>query len=249
MPETSPRSFRAVLEPDNTRLNWVIVRLPFDVARVWGVRGLLRVKGEINGFAFRTSLFPNGRGGHYLLVNKQMQKGGNVGAGTVAHFRLEPDTAKREIAVPVELERALAEDRGLLRWFRGLNESTRKYTAQWVAGVKSAEARERRAVQLAERLLATMEAEKDLPPVLRLAFDRDPQAFAGWKLMSSARRRGHLLGIFYYRDPKAQARRAQKAVADAFALAERRTAGARNATDSSATHPADNATLYHKGRS
>jgi uncharacterized protein YdeI (YjbR/CyaY-like superfamily) len=221
----SSRTFQAVLEPDNTRLNWTIVRIPFDVANVWGVRGQLRVKGEINGFAFQTSLFPNGRGGHYLLVNQQMKKGGKASVGTAARFRLEPDTAKRELALPVELERALAEDRALLRWFRGLNESTRKYTAQWVAGAKSAEARERRAIQLAERLMATMEAEKELPPVLRLEFDRDPQAFAGWQMMSQGRRRGHLLGIFYYRDPKTQAQRARKAVADAYALAEKRNVG------------------------
>jgi uncharacterized protein YdeI (YjbR/CyaY-like superfamily) len=125
----------------------------------------------------------------------------------------------------VEMERALAEDRSLRRWFRGLNESTRKNAAQWVAAAKSAEARERRAVQLAERLMATMEAEKELPPVLRLAFDGDPQAFAGWQMMSQARRRGHLLGIFYYRDPKTQAQRARKAVADAYAWAEKRNAG------------------------
>jgi uncharacterized protein YdeI (YjbR/CyaY-like superfamily) len=225
MPDRSSRSFRAVLEPDKTRLNWTIVRIPFDVASVWGVRGQLRVKGEINGFAFQTSLFPNGRGGHYLLVNQQMKKGGKASVGTAASFRLEPDTAKRELALPVEMERALAEDRSLRRWFRDLNESTRKNAAQWVAAAKSVEARERRAVQLAERLLATMEAEKELPPLLRMAFDRDPQASAGWKMMSQARRRGHLLGIFYYRDPKTQAQRARKAVADAYAWAEKRNVG------------------------
>jgi hypothetical protein len=225
LPERSVRTFRAVLEPDNTSLNWTIVRIPFDVARVWGARGQLRVKGEINGFAFRTSLFPNGRGGHYLLVNKQMKKGGKASLGIAASFRLEPDTAKQQIAVPAELQRVLAEDRALMRWFRGLNESTRKYIAQWVAGVKSAEARERRAMQIAERLVATMDAERELPPVLRLAFDRDAQAFAGWQMMSQARRRGHLLGIFYYRDPKAQAQRVRKAVEDAYAWAEKRKAG------------------------
>jgi uncharacterized protein YdeI (YjbR/CyaY-like superfamily) len=249
MPEAPARSFRAGLEPDNTRLNWTIVRIPFDVAKVWGARGRLRVKGEINGFTFRTALFPDGRSGHYLLVNKQMQKGGHVSAGASAQFKLEPDTARREIAVSAELERALSEDRALLRWFRGLSESMRNEAAKWVAGVKSAEARGRRAMQLAERLLATMEGEKELPPVLRLAFDRNPRAFAGWKLMSPVRRRGHLLGIFYYRDPKSQARRAQKAVKDAFALTEKRTSDASEAAAPGTSSASDNAKLYDRGRS
>src|SRR5579875_3320707 len=103
MPEAPARSFRAVLEPDNTRLNWTIVRIPLDAARLWGARGQLRVKGEINGFAFRTSLFSDGRGGPYLLVNRQMQKGGHASMGTTARHRIEPDRAKRESAAPCSL--------------------------------------------------------------------------------------------------------------------------------------------------
>jgi uncharacterized protein YdeI (YjbR/CyaY-like superfamily) len=221
MAEVSTKSFEAALEIGNWRLNWVIARVPFDVAKTWGSRGQIRVKGEINGFAFRTSLFPNGGGAHFLLVNKRMQKGAKTGAGGTARFRLEPDAAEREIVIPAELERALSEDRALRRWFDRLNYSIRKYVTEWVAEVKSAEARERRSMQIAERLLATMEAEKELPPVIRTAFARDPRAFEGWKLMSQSCRRGHLLAIFYYRDPKAQARRVAKAVEDAYARIEK----------------------------
>jgi uncharacterized protein YdeI (YjbR/CyaY-like superfamily) len=213
MPEG--RSFRAVLEPGNSRLNWVVVRIPFDVSQVWGVRGQLRVKGNINGFGFQTSLFPDGRGGHVLLVNKRMQKGGGASVGIKAAFHLEQDTAKPEVAVPPELQCSLSQDRSLLRWFGRLNHSTRKYIADWVAEVKSPEARERRANQMAERLMSAMDAEKDLPPVVRLALDRRAAAAEGWKLMSPTQRRAHLLAIFYYRDPRAQARRADRAAQEA----------------------------------
>src|SRR5260370_25682100 len=50
-------------------------------------------------------------------------------------------------------------------------------------------------------LLATMEAELDLPPILKLAFARDPRAFKGWQSMTPIQRRNHLLGIFYCRAP------------------------------------------------
>jgi hypothetical protein len=39
--------------------------------------------------------------------------------------------------------------------------------------------------------------------------------------MSASRRRGHLFGIFYYRTPDAQARRIDKMLEDATALAEK----------------------------
>jgi len=216
MPKPAVKSFEAILERGAGRLNWVIVRIPFDVSKVWGTRAGIRVKGEINGSAFRTSLFPTGDGGHVMLVNKRMQAGAKAGVGVAARFVLEPDTAPRPVVMPPEFERALSEVRPLRRWYDQLSHSMRKYTAAWVAEVKSAEARERRAAQLAERLLATMEAERELPPVLRSAFARDPRAYEGWKQMSVAQRRGHLLGIFYYRDPKTQARRAAQAVRDAY---------------------------------
>ncbi len=218
------KSFQARLERIDSPLKWVMIRIPFDAAKIWGKRGQLKVKGEINGFAFRTSLFPRRNGGHMMLVNKRMQRGAGAGPGSVAQFRLEPDTEERIITAPVELKRALAEDRSLRRWFDKLNYSMRKYIADWIAEVKSAEARTRRAEQIAERLLATMEAERELPPILQIAFAHNPQAREGWERMSPARRRGHLLGIFYYRDPEARGRRVEKALQDSMEVAQKTTA-------------------------
>ena len=216
-----PKTFRAPLERIQSRLGWTIIRIPFDVGKAWGTRGQLRVRGEINGFAFRTSLFPTRGGGHILLVNKRMQKGGDVRQGSTAQFRLEPDLADRVAIVPAELKRSLKEDAYLRRWFDNLNYSTRNEIGKWIVQVKSPEARARRAEQMAERLLAVMEAERDLPPVLQVAFARDPQALEGWKRMSPSHRRGHLFGIFYYRTPEARSRRIEKTLQDAAAFAER----------------------------
>lgn len=217
------KSFKATLERMPSNLGWVIVRIPLDVPKVWGTRGMLKVKGEINGFAFRTSLFPTGKGYHYLLVNKRMQAGAGARPGSVAQFRLEPDTEKRVATVPAELQRVLNEDRSLRRWFDQLNYSIRKWITDRVGQVKSAEARVRRAEQVAEQLMATMEAELELPPILKLAFAREPRAFAGWQRMSPLHRRGHLLAIFYYRSPEARDRRIAKVIEDALAFAARET--------------------------
>lgn len=214
-PRTTARTFRATLERTQSALGWVIARVPFDAAKLWGTRGQIRVKGEINGFVFRTSLFPDGNGGHLLLVNNKMQTGGRTGPGRAASFRLEPDTEERPVAMPPELERALSQMKPLRRWFDQLNPSARHDLCRYVAGVKSPEARQRRAEQQVERMLATMEAERDLPPALRLAFARDPLAWRGWQRMSARQRRGHLFGVFYYRTPEAQERRIAKLMEDA----------------------------------
>lgn len=216
------KQFDATLERMRSRLNWVIVTLPFDAAKAWGSRGQIRVKGEINGFPFRTSLFPTGEGRHYLLVNKAMQKGAKARPGNVAHIRMEADLDQRKPATAPELLVLLNQDRSLRGWYESLNASTRNYIAQWVSEPKSADARRRRAEQIAERCMNVMDAEKELPPVLRLAFARNPQAREGWDAMSVARRRGHLFGVFYYRTPEAQANRIGKMLDDAVAVADRR---------------------------
>lgn len=221
-PKPATKSFQATLERPPSRLGWVIIRIPFDAAKIWGRRGQLRVKGEINGFAFRTSLFPTGKGGHTLLVNKRMQAGANAGPGEIARFRLEPDAEERKAIVPSELKRYFDENRGLRRWFDQLNYSTRREIGDWILQVKSAEARARRAGQLAERLFATMEAERELPPVLKAAFAREPQALEGWQRMSPTHRRRHLFGIFYYRSPEGRDRRIANTIEESIAFAERR---------------------------
>ncbi|HVO60314.1 MAG TPA: YdeI/OmpD-associated family protein [Terriglobales bacterium] len=222
MSQCATQSFEAVLERDGTRLNWVIVRLPLDVKKVWGMRGTVKVKGTINGFAFRSTLFPTGKGGHIMIVNKRMQKGAAVRVGAMARFGLEPDTEERIVTTPAELKRMLAEDKALLRWYDKLNYSTRKAIRDWIEDVRSPEARVRRSEQMAVRLLETMQAEQELPPMLRLAFERNARARGGWEKMSLARRRGHLLGIFYYRTPEGRARRLAKAIEDAVHMAERK---------------------------
>jgi uncharacterized protein YdeI (YjbR/CyaY-like superfamily) len=222
VPKSLEKSFEAALERDGTPLQWVIVRIPFDAAKIWGKRGQIRVKGEINGFQFRTSLFPTGDGRHVLVVNKRMRAGGKTDLGVTARFRMEPDPEKHELAVPVEFERALAEDKALRRWYGQLSNSTRNEIVKWIHGVKSPEARARRAEQITERLLATMDAERDLPPLLRMAFARDARAEQGWKQMSAAHRRGQLMAIFYYRTPEARGRRLAKVMEEARRYAEKK---------------------------
>jgi uncharacterized protein YdeI (YjbR/CyaY-like superfamily) len=216
MPEPKPiaKSFSAALTRTGGKLSWVIVHLPFDSAKVWGTRGHLRVKGEINDFAFRSSVFPTGEGGHVMLVNKQMQKGARVQPGMKARFRVEPDLEKREVKVPPELERVLRSSKRLLKFYQSMTPYMRTFIARSVADAKQAETRIRRAEQAAEYLMETMEAEIELPPLLRQAFARNPEAAGIWRGMTAPQRRSQLLGIFYYRTHDSRLRRIEKMIGE-----------------------------------
>src|SRR3954453_15430152 len=223
MAESKPKSFRARLEPTGDALRWVIARVPFDPAEVWPVRRGRRVRGEINGFAFRTSLFPEAGGKkHVVLVNKKMQAGARAKAGDTVRFLLEPDLDEREAALPVEGAKALKAERGLRRYFDAISPSMRHDIGRWVGEPKSTEGRTKRAEQVAEWLLLAMEGERETPPILRIAFQRQPLARAGWEAMSPVRRRNHLLSIFHYQTAEARERRVRNAIEDALKLAKRR---------------------------
>ena len=212
-----PKAFRAVLEPAGDALRWVIARVPFDVAKTWPVRNGRRVKGEINGFPFRTALFPNSRdGGHVIVVNKKMQAGARAKAGETAGFVLEPDMEERVTTIPEELAKTLKAERGLRHFFDALSPSMRRDVGRFASEPKSAASRAKRAERIAEWMLLAMEGEQETPPILRVAFERRPEARAGWEAMTPTRRRRHLLSIFHYQSGEARARRAQAAVEDAL---------------------------------
>ncbi len=211
------KSFTAVLEPDGTALKWTVVRVPFDVVKTWPVRRGRRVRGESGGFAFRTTRFPDPRGGGpVLLVNKKMQAGAGVRKGDKARIWIEPDLEEREILLPAELKRELNSDRELRKWFDGLSDSNRREAGIWVSEPKSAESRQKRAARLAERLMQAMEGMEEPPPVLKVIFERQPRAREAWFALTATQRRNHLLGIFYYETVEARERRAMKAIEEAM---------------------------------
>jgi uncharacterized protein YdeI (YjbR/CyaY-like superfamily) len=217
------KRFRAVLEPlEESGLGWVIARIPFDVGKAWTKMVRLRVKLEVGGEVFRTSLFADARrGGHFVLVNKKMQKAAGAGVGAMVDIIVAPDTEERVPSVPVELMKILKTEKRLAKWFERLSESTRWEIGKWIEGVKSADARQRRSEQMAERLMLTMESEKVLPPVLEVAFLKTPAARTGWDAMTANHRRSHLMGVFYYQTPEARQKRVQKLVEDCLKVASR----------------------------
>ena len=235
MSPSQSKAFTAILEPAGNKLKWVIARLPFDVTEVWPERKGLRVRGEIAAFSanhgssmpeqpafpFRTALFPDPHGdGKVLVVNLKMQAGARVAVGQKVRIRLEPDLEERPAQVPAELAAALKQDRKLRKWFDGLSYYTRKTMGAIVSEARSDEARLQRAEKIAEWLMLAMEGERDLPPILKAAFLRQPLARAGWEAMTPTQRRNHLLGIFHYQSAKSRETRAAQAVDDAFRVAK-----------------------------
>jgi uncharacterized protein YdeI (YjbR/CyaY-like superfamily) len=220
MASNAAKRFRAVLEPLGGSLGWIVARLPFDVETAWTKMVRLRVKVEVGGEEFRTSLFANSEGrGHFVLVNKKMQKAAGARVGAMVDFVIAPDLEERKPEVPPELAKLFRGEKRLAKWFEGLSESTRWAIAKWIDEVKGAESRQRRAEQIIERLMLTMEGERELPPVIDVAFRRFPAARKGWEAMTTTQRRSNLMAVFHYQSPEAREKRVRKVVEDCLRVA------------------------------
>jgi len=224
--------FQGPLEPLEMGMPWTAVWLPFDPAKAWPERVKLRVKGSIRAadsdaepFCFATSLLSSQNRGHFLLVTGKMRQATKLKMGMQVEMVLEPDLDERSATPPPELARLLKQDRSVKKWYEKLNYSTRKYIADMVAEPKSAEARVRRAEQWMERLMLVMEGEEFPPPILQVAFRRQPLARAGWEKMTLSQRRFHLLGVFSTQNPESQAKRVERIVTEAVAAASRTKRG------------------------
>ena len=197
----------------SANLGWRVLDVPFDVKKAFNKGGRLPVKGEVNGFAFRTSLFPRKDGKHFLLMNKKMQKGANVTSlGDKVAVTLELDEETRTVDIPALLKKEIEEDEYLLAYYKSFSYSMRKYFADHITDAKSKKIQKKRAEELAVILMQMRDGEESPPPILEAEFARNPKARRGWDLMSASHRRGHLWGIFYYKNPESRARRMAQAV-------------------------------------
>lgn len=134
--------------------HWTCLELPFDVEKVFGQKGRVAVRGTMNGFPYRTSIFPDGKGKHFMMVNKQMQAGAGVKPGDTMKAVIELDTAPRTVTVPAALKAALAKSKAAKAAFDKLAYSHRKRFADWTSEGKQAETRVRRAQKAVKMLLA-----------------------------------------------------------------------------------------------
>jgi hypothetical protein len=104
-PKPAAKSFQATLERIPSRLNWVLIRIPFDVSKIWGTRAKVRVKGEINGFAFRATAFPTSKGYHCMLVTLLQRRGHLL---SIFYYRT-PESRDRRISKMLEAALAFSE--------------------------------------------------------------------------------------------------------------------------------------------
>lgn len=154
MPAAIAQKFKVKLTGEGPGKAWTVLVPPFSVEKTWGTKARVPVKGTMNGYSFRSSLFPMGDGKHCIMVNKDLQKGAGVGQGDTVSVVLEVDTEPRVVKVPAELKRALAKNAKAKAVFEKYSYSHQKAYVEFITEAKRKETRERRVEKIVARLAA-----------------------------------------------------------------------------------------------
>jgi len=145
------KEFRAKLNGDESRKDAsASFTLPFDTRDVWG-RAKVPVRVTINGYTWRSTVGNRG-GQQYIVVNAEARHNAGVRAGDLVTITFEPDTEKREIAVPIPLQRALGAK--LTQKLNSLSFTHKKEFIVWYSEAKKEDTRTRRVEKMKQMLSA-----------------------------------------------------------------------------------------------
>jgi uncharacterized protein DUF1905/bacteriocin resistance YdeI/OmpD-like protein len=145
------KEFRSKLNGDESRDNATAsFTLPFDTREVWG-KAKVPVKVTINGYTWRSTV--GNRGGiQYIVVNAQARRSAGVKAGDLVTITLEPDTEKRDIEVPIALQKAIGAK--LTQKLNALSFTHKKEFIVWYSEAEKDETRIRRVQKMKQMLSA-----------------------------------------------------------------------------------------------
>jgi bifunctional DNA-binding transcriptional regulator/antitoxin component of YhaV-PrlF toxin-antitoxin module len=145
------QTFKAPIEPGRGGGAFVVV--PFSVEEAFGTRGQVRVKGTIDGHAFRSSIAPMS-GSHVVGVHKATREAIGKNIGDTVTLVVEADSDERILTIPDDLRRALGRRATTKRAFDALAHTHRKEYVQWVESAKKPETRARRVAETVNRIAA-----------------------------------------------------------------------------------------------
>lgn len=140
--------YRAIVE----NINGVpLLRLPMEISRSLPSRGMVMVAGSLNGKSCVLPAEPDGRGGHFLALDREQAAFFGLETGKRAALQLAPAADWPEPALPEDLEQAIA-SAGLRDAWDSLTVKARWEWLRWIRGTNNGATRQKRVAVAVDKL-------------------------------------------------------------------------------------------------
>lgn len=129
--------------------DWTILRLSQDASIKLPSRGMLMVKGALNGVPFKALLEPDGiyapgqKPSHWFRPDKQLLEDAHASAGDTIQVSLEPTKEWVEPEVPEDLTKALQASPKAKALWKDITPLARWDWIRWIRAVKTPETRQK----------------------------------------------------------------------------------------------------------
>ena len=132
--------------------DWLFLVLPDAASQALPSRGMVTVDGTLNQTAFQATLQPDGKGGHWLRIEPDLQQQAGLTAGDIATLTVAPVTEEPEPAVPDDLRDALAASPQASAMWHDITPIARRDWIFWMTSGKRAATRATRRATMLDML-------------------------------------------------------------------------------------------------
>ena len=123
--------------------SWLILRLPKNISAKLPSRGMVMVKGTINGFPFQTPLEPDGKGSHWFRVDQKLSKAAKAKNGDTAAVAIESSKEWPEPQLPADVKQALAANQKVCALWDDITPMARWDWLRWIGATNNPETRKK----------------------------------------------------------------------------------------------------------
>jgi hypothetical protein len=153
IPSVDRRKFTALIEKPDDGIDGGFVSIPFDVGKVYGTKGQVKVKAWFDGYPYRGVLANMGTGCHLIIIRKDIRQAIGKNPGDKITVELERDTEERLVEIPNDLKKGFSQSKKAEAFFNSLSYTNRKEYVVWITTAKKTETREKRLSDTIQKLL------------------------------------------------------------------------------------------------
>jgi hypothetical protein len=167
---------------------WTLLTLPKNASAKLPSRGMTMVEGAINSLPFRAALEPNGKGSHWLRVNKTMYDAAGADAGDTVRVEITRAGEEPETRVPMDLRKALATAPAAQASWADITPIARRDWIFSISTAKQAETRRRR-IEKACDMLASGKRRLCCFPGIKWLMKENAQSCGMWLPLPNSKNR------------------------------------------------------------